>query len=367
MFDPKNSLDQHEQGTGMKDINKTVFNTPFHKLLSRISGEFNDNELEHDFLKASWEDIKKSVRNAFFMGGLIFMAFSIVDQLSELSYQQLHLAFFVRSFSGLVLIGSGIYIQQKKQYFKYFHLLLLINQVGIAVAIIYVGEIRNLVFIHNAFHVFMTTLIYYQFLHNRFSFTMLACVFFPAAYLLVNLGQYDMEFIDTARFILYLILANGLGIMMLSSLNKNRRKQYIQFMKEQHLNHNLETTVERLTRAQEEIKTLQGIIPICSHCKNIRDDKGYWDQMESYIQKHSKASFSHSICPDCSDKIYGKEGWYIKLKKEVLDLNYKCLISRKSLFRGYNPQFSVMNIVNPKDGTRYPFRSNHLAFAGWNA
>lgn len=53
-----------------------------------------------------------------------------------------------------------------------------------------------------------------------------------------------------------------------------------------------------------EIKTLRGIIPICSHCKKIRDDKGYWKQIEQYIHEHSDAIFSHSICRDCAIKHY---------------------------------------------------------------
>jgi len=52
-----------------------------------------------------------------------------------------------------------------------------------------------------------------------------------------------------------------------------------------------------LQKALSEVKTLRGFIPICANCKSIRDDQGYWDQIEAYIQKHSEAVFSHSICP----------------------------------------------------------------------
>lgn len=77
-----------------------------------------------------------------------------------------------------------------------------------------------------------------------------------------------------------------------------------------------EKLIEDLQNALAEIRTLEGIVPICSNCKKIRDDKGYWNKLESYIEKHSDASFSHSMCPDCSGKLYGNEGWYIKMKKE---------------------------------------------------
>lgn len=57
--------------------------------------------------------------------------------------------------------------------------------------------------------------------------------------------------------------------------------------------------VKELQNALDHIKTLQGILPICSYCKKIRDDKNYWQQVESYIARFTEARFSHSICPDC--------------------------------------------------------------------
>lgn len=59
-----------------------------------------------------------------------------------------------------------------------------------------------------------------------------------------------------------------------------------------------------LLDSMNEIKILRGIIPICSSCKKIRDDKGLWEQVEIYIREHSDAVFSHSICPDCFKQLY---------------------------------------------------------------
>lgn len=59
-----------------------------------------------------------------------------------------------------------------------------------------------------------------------------------------------------------------------------------------------------LETALGEVKTLRGIIPICSYCKHIRNDEGLWNQLEEYISKHSDAKFSHGICPDCAQKHY---------------------------------------------------------------
>ena len=73
-------------------------------------------------------------------------------------------------------------------------------------------------------------------------------------------------------------------------------------------------TILELQKAMNEIKTLEGILPICSFCKKIRDDKGYWEQVEAYFHKCSKAEFSHSICPDCMKKYYPEE--YEPIMKE---------------------------------------------------
>ena len=66
----------------------------------------------------------------------------------------------------------------------------------------------------------------------------------------------------------------------------------------------LHRTVQELQSALRDIRTLSGFIPICAACKKIRDDKGFWNQVEKYIQERSEARFSHSICPDCVDSLY---------------------------------------------------------------
>ena len=62
--------------------------------------------------------------------------------------------------------------------------------------------------------------------------------------------------------------------------------------------------IQELQAALAEVNKLQGFIPICSNCKKIRDDSGFWQQIEKYIQERSDAKFSHSICPDCAKKLY---------------------------------------------------------------
>lgn len=62
--------------------------------------------------------------------------------------------------------------------------------------------------------------------------------------------------------------------------------------------------ITELKTTKARLQTLNGLLPICSSCKNIRDDQGYWNQLETYISNHSEADFTHSICPDCVRKLY---------------------------------------------------------------
>ena len=67
--------------------------------------------------------------------------------------------------------------------------------------------------------------------------------------------------------------------------------------------------IRELQDALVNVKTLSGMIPICAWCRKIRDDKGYWDQVEAYIESRSNATFTHGICPECAAKVrIGKEG-----------------------------------------------------------
>ena len=62
--------------------------------------------------------------------------------------------------------------------------------------------------------------------------------------------------------------------------------------------------IQELTDALARVKTLAGLLPICASCKKIRDDNGYWQQVETYIQQHSEADFTHGICPECAQRLY---------------------------------------------------------------
>ncbi|MGD9044979.1 MAG: PAS domain S-box protein [Desulfobacterales bacterium] len=83
-----------------------------------------------------------------------------------------------------------------------------------------------------------------------------------------------------------------------------RMASFIDITKRKQIEADREKLISKLQDALNKIKTLRGIIPICASCKKIRDDTGYWNQLESYIREHSDAVFSHGICPECIKKLY---------------------------------------------------------------
>ena len=69
-------------------------------------------------------------------------------------------------------------------------------------------------------------------------------------------------------------------------------------------------------KIEREVKELSGLLPICASCKKIRDDQGYWNHLETYIEKNSEAQFSHGICGNCAEELYGDTKWFKRKKLE---------------------------------------------------
>jgi hypothetical protein len=95
------------------------------------------------------------------------------------------------------------------------------------------------------------------------------------------------------EYVLTVLVFSSLTLIvpMFMSIKHEKRRQEIELDREQ--------TIAELDKTIREIKTLEGIIPICSYCNKIRNEEGAWSQMERYIQENSGAAFSHGICPQC--------------------------------------------------------------------
>jgi hypothetical protein len=104
--------------------------------------------------------------------------------------------------------------------------------------------------------------------------------------------------------LLLMILIAGLTVYlgyalsrMINTLNKEiaNRKETEEILQEER---------NKLREALDQVNVLSGLIPICSSCKKVRDDKGYWNKIDSYLQSHSELEFTHGICPECAREMY---------------------------------------------------------------
>jgi hypothetical protein len=120
----------------------------------------------------------------------------------------------------------------------------------------------------------------------------LAFTFYLSVYGLSNLVGHFFKIISF--FLIYrAVIVNGLK-KPYSIMFRNLKQSEVSLRREK----------DRLEQALSQIRTLRGLLPICANCKKIRDDTGYWNQIETYIHDHSEAKFSHGICPECMKKLY---------------------------------------------------------------
>ncbi len=250
---------------------------------------------------------QKRRRNFFILassfGMILILVFSIIDYLEGDT-----LEFFINILmAGILIIGAvGIFK------FSIDRIVYIIGINLLNLAILYnvsIGAGGGKVAI---LWLYIMPLLIFFFLEITESIVSIILFFFGAIILLVYpslFGTFDYGTGMGFRFLVSLffltIIAHGL---------ESSRHRYSILLKRS--NNELIAHKGKLEKALSEIKKLAGMLPICSSCKKIRDDKGYWNQIETYIKERSEAEFSHGICPECSDKLYGKEDWYIEMKNE---------------------------------------------------
>lgn len=118
----------------------------------------------------------------------------------------------------------------------------------------------------------------------------LASWIIAASFLMLELGPYQY---DTALGVRFFVTYTLICILAYA-LESSRSRYFNQLVEEK----------SALEKALSDVKTLSGLLPICASCKKVRDDSGYWHQVEAYIQQYSQVQFSHGICPDCKHKLY---------------------------------------------------------------
>lgn len=116
------------------------------------------------------------------------------------------------------------------------------------------------------------------------------------------------EYVRRASVWMAMIVGCVLLTLFISSALTTYQRATQELLREvEHNRQQKEVLLAEKERALAEIRRLEGFLPICAHCKNIRDDKGYWESVEAYVTKRADVTFSHCLCPGCGHQLYGEE------------------------------------------------------------
>ena len=124
----------------------------------------------------------------------------------------------------------------------------------------------------------------------------IATLWVMVGFLFFDFGTYDYAIGESTRF----LLTYGIVVIVSFALESSRGYYYNALLNEK----------KSLEEALSQVKTLRGLLPLCAYCKKVRDDQGYWNQIEAYVAEHSHADFSHGICPECAQKYYPEMDLY---------------------------------------------------------
>ena len=271
-----------------------------------------DISAEREFLQSYFENSLQITRITVFLGGVFYALFGILDAI--LFPEQKALAWSIRYLIVCPVIFSVFALSYSKSYQRYWQasLITIIGFAagGIICMIATAPTPANIVYYAGLILVIMYN---YTVFRTRFIWASLAGWGIVVVYEVVAVWIVKVPSHLLASNNFFFITANLVGMIASYSIEYYVRKSfYYQHLlkrekeKTSTINNELQRKIIELKQALAEIKTLSGLLPICARCKKIRDDKGYWKQIEEYISTHSEAEFSHSICPQCARELYGE-------------------------------------------------------------
>ena len=280
---------------------------------NRITLSFTDNDpsLEKEFLRCYFENSLQITRITVLLGGLFYALFGILDaiMLPEVKY----VTWTIRYVIVCPIIFLVFALSYSKKYHKYwqFSLAAIIAAAGVGIICMIAVAPRPANSLYYA-GLILVIMYGYTVFRTRFIWASLTCWGIVVLYEIVAVYVISVPFHMLVSNNFFFITANLVGMIASYSIEYYIRMTfyYQQLLGEEkakvtEINRQLEDKVTKLKQALTEIKTLSGLLPICAKCKKIRDDKGYWKQIEEYISTHSDAEFSHSICPQCAKELYG--------------------------------------------------------------
>jgi hypothetical protein len=276
------------------DMNSDKYRT--HRLLLH----FLDSSVEDRYRKHSLERSLSFTKATWFIVALLAIAFSILDTY----FFGAHTGFVLKLRLGLVILSMVMFVlatNHPTSPFMDWNGFIFVAFVGLFCNIlIFLDETNGfslwfagLFFVYPG--VFTTAGIGFR--YSFFAMLSTAVVF--------NLFCFQKPDLQINSFLIYNVFLGGMLFIY----------TFLCFLVETIFRNNY-ITLQKLKDSLDEVKKLSGLLPMCAKCKKIRDDEGYWQQVETYIQEHTDAKFSHGLCPACLDETYGDKKWYQKKKEK---------------------------------------------------
>lgn len=172
-------------------------------------------------------------------------------------------------------------------------------------AIVIIYATRPPEFVRNAYLDILMLMVPYLLFNIRFWMQLTPQLLYSAVSIAMLASNETVPAVTMNAMITTYVFSNIMGIIAAWRFHVSRRQQFSHYLQEKRLNSDLR-------EAMGNLRVLRGLMPICSRCKKIRDEEGYWKKLEEYIEQHSEAQFSHSLCDKCANELYGKHEWFRK-------------------------------------------------------
>lgn len=268
-----------------------------------------DQNLEQNFKQDYFQKSLKFTRIALITGILLFSAFGVLD---AMLMQASKAEFWLIRYGIVCPVGGAILLFSFTSHFqRYWQVSLILGTLVAGLGILAMIAVAPSVNFFYYVGLILVLFFCYTFFRIRFIWATITSWLIVVFYEIIATQIVHTSFPDLVSNNFFFVSASIIGMFASYSIEYYARKSFYlvkllenEKKKTDEANKLLEDKISELEEASNEIKTLHGLIPICANCKKIRDDKGYWNQIEEYIRAHTDAEFSHGICPECMKFLY---------------------------------------------------------------
>lgn len=266
-------------------------------LFLNYSEKFRDYSLEREFRNTTYPGEKKQAKILLLFSALLLVAMVINNVISSDIYTgNIILPELILTIEalGVAILLLVIFLMEKTEDYAIFDITFFILMTFFSVLVLYDNILRPADFM-GSFSLCIY-IIYYAFIPIPTRLQLPPSLLLTAGLSIIMVLFKEPNYpSQVSIFILSSIFLNVSCHVMAVKLGRSKRISFIATLREKR-------SIKELKKTREEIKILSGILPICSSCLKIKDDKGVWQRTDAYIMEHTEAKFSHSICPECSSQ-----------------------------------------------------------------